>query len=66
MTEYKIITSVYKIPLNSHNISYPHIPKRIRFYEYVDCYIYDYKPRQFSTVQYCIRTLSKILGLKYR
>lgn len=65
MTEYEIITSIYTAPLKY--LDDPGIIKRIRFNEYVECYIYDYKPLTIykSSIKYCIKKITKIMtGIK--
>lgn len=70
MTEYKIITSIYTIPINSpDDPEYPvdrKTTKRVKFNEYVQSFIYSYKPLPIykSSINYCIRKISKLITLK--
>ena len=62
MTEYEIITSIYTKALKYTDDQ--EIIKRVRFNERVQCYIYEYKPLTIykTTIKYCIKKISKIIG----
>lgn len=66
MTEYEIITSIYTKALKytPEIHSDQEIIKRVRFNERVQCYIYEYKPLTIykTSIKYCIKKISKIIG----
>lgn len=68
MTEYKIITSIYTIPLKLpyDNEDYSTQIKRVKFNECVQSFIYSYKPIPIyrSSINYCIRKISKLITIK--
>lgn len=67
ITEYKIVTSTYIIPLKTTPLKYQclheeDIIKRVKFNEHVQYYIYEYQPlTAYKTIKYCIRKISRVL-----